>query len=265
MGIISLEQGLLISLIALIAGIDFWLEAFFLFRPIIVSTLVGFVLGDIKLGLMAGGLTELVFAGLTPVGGVQPPNPILAGVMVPVLAYITGGDPKLSIGLALPFSILMQYIIIFYYSSFSFFMGRVDKAAENCDTKEIAKTNILLTSIVAISYAVIVFLCVYLAQDTMRNLVSSMPGWLMHGFEVAGGILPAVGFGMLLKILLKKECLAYFIIGFILVSYGSFGNLLPVALIGVALALMSYFNPGNNNLQNSNTTKADGGDYSDGI
>lgn len=82
---ISLAQGIWISVFAIIAGIDFWLEGFYIFRPIIVCTVVGAILGNLKLGLVAGGLTELVFAGLTPVGGTQPPNPVMAGIMTVVL------------------------------------------------------------------------------------------------------------------------------------------------------------------------------------
>lgn len=86
---ISLVEGLLIMLIALVAGLDFWLEAFFIFRPIIVSTLTGLVLGDLVTGLAVGGIAELTFAGLTPAGGTQPPNPILSGVMAVVIAHTT--------------------------------------------------------------------------------------------------------------------------------------------------------------------------------
>ena len=86
---ITLIQGILLAVMATIVGIDFWLEGLFIFRPIIVCTLTGIILGDLQLGLLAGGLTELAFAGLTPAGGTQPPNPVLAGVMTTVIAYTT--------------------------------------------------------------------------------------------------------------------------------------------------------------------------------
>ncbi len=65
---ITLMQGLALASLAFIVGIDFWLEALFIFRPIIVCTLTGAILGDIRIGLITGGLTELAFAGLTPAG-----------------------------------------------------------------------------------------------------------------------------------------------------------------------------------------------------
>ena len=75
---ITLLQGILLTIMTIIVGLDFFLEAFFIFRPLIVSTLTGLILGDITLGLKVGALIELAFAGLTPAGGTQPPNPVFA-------------------------------------------------------------------------------------------------------------------------------------------------------------------------------------------
>ena len=179
---ITLMQGIGLALMAVVVGLDFWLEALFIFRPIIVSTLTGMILGDLQLGLVCGGITELAFAGLTPAGGTQPPNPVLAGVMSVVIAYITGQGAEASMALALPFSFLMQYVILFCYSTFSFFMKGADKAADEADIKGIYKTNIICTCIIAALYAVIVFLCAYAAQDGMKALVESLPAWLTHAF-----------------------------------------------------------------------------------
>ena len=239
---ISLFQGICLAVMAFIVGIDFWLEALFIFRPLIVSTLTGLILGDLRLGLLTGALTELAFAGLTPAGGTQPPNPVLAGVMTTVIAYTAKVDAKIAIGLALPFSFLMQYIILFYYSIFSLFMKKADKYAEDVEIKKFYFLNLVTTLIVGISYAVVVFVSSYVAQEAVQNLVNSMPEWLTHGFEVAGGILPAVGFGLLLRVMLQKQYVPYLIIGFVVASFLKFSNLLPVALLGTAFAIYEYFN-----------------------
>lgn len=49
---ITLLQGLSLAALVFVLGIDFWLEALFLFRPIIVCTLTGAILGDIRTGLI---------------------------------------------------------------------------------------------------------------------------------------------------------------------------------------------------------------------
>ena len=237
---ITLIQGIILAVIAIIAGFDFWLEGLYIFRPMIVCTLTGFALGDVTTGVIAGGLTELAFAGLTPAGGTQPPNPILAGVMTVVLAHTTGKSPAAAIGLALPFSFLMQYIILFYYSIFSVFMGKADKYAAEANVRSFARITILPMVIVALTYGVVVFLSSYVAQAPMRDLVAAMPAWLTHGFEIAGGILPAVGFGLLLKVMLKGKFFPYLLIGFLAASFIQFGNLLPVAVLGLAAALYKF-------------------------
>lgn len=237
---ITLMQGIGLAIMAIIVGIDFWLEALFIFRPIIVCTLTGLILGDVQLGLLCGGITELAFAGLTPAGGTQPPNPVLAGVMTVVLAYTTGTEAAGAMALALPFSFLMQYVILFCYSTFSFFMKGADKAAEEADTKKIYTTVATCTGIVALLYGAIVFLCSFVAQDAMKLLVESLPVWLTHAFEIAGGMLPAVGFAMLLKVMLKAEFIPYLLIGFVISCFLDYSNLLPIAVVGVALALFVY-------------------------
>ncbi|EHM39622.1 PTS galactosamine transporter subunit IIC [Hafnia alvei] len=239
---ITLMQGMGLAIMALIVGIDFWLEALYIFRPLIVCTLTGAILGDIQTGLITGALTELAFTGLTPIGGTQPPNPVLAGIMTTVIAHSTGVDAKTAIGLGLPFSFLMQYIILFYYSAFSFFMQKADRYAEEGDTRSLGRLNLLLTSIVAITYAAVTFFCAYVSQGAMQTLVQSMPAWLTHGFEVAGGVLPAVGFGLLLKVMMKTPFIPFFIVGFLFVTFIPVQNLLPVAVLGAAFAVYEYFN-----------------------
>lgn len=261
---ITLDQGVMLTIMSIIVGIDFWLESLYIFRPIIVCTLTGVILGDLQTGLLAGSLTELAFAGLTPAGGTQPPNPVLAGVMTVVIAYTTGVEPQAAIGLALPFSILMQYIILFYYSTFSLFMGKADAYAAAADTGAFWKLNLLMTAIVAVTYGIVVFLSAYVAQDAMQALVMAMPDWLKHGFEIAGGILPAVGFGMLLTVMLKIQYVPYLIIGFVAASFIQFANLLPVALLGTAIAIYEYYNARQWKQAKAENT-AQGSDYSEGI
>ena len=117
---------------------------------------------------------------------------------------------------------------------------RSDQAAAEADTAKIVKINMTCTAIVALLYGAVVFLCTFVAQDAMKAFVEILPAWLTHGFEVAGGILPAVGFAMLLKVMLKAEFVPYLLIGFVIACFLDFSNLLPIAVVGVAMALFVY-------------------------
>lgn len=238
---VTLIQGIMLTIMAIVVGLDFFLEAFFVFRPLIVSTLTGLILGDVVLGLECGAIIELAFAGLTPAGGTQPPNPVFAGLMGTVLAHTTGCTPQEALGLCLPFSFLGQYLILLYYSLFSFFMGKADDAAKAADTAAIGRINLTTMAIVSLSYGVLAFLCTYVAQDVMAAFVNMLPEVITHGLEVAGGILPAVGFAMLLRVMMKVEYTPYLIAGFLMATFIDMPNLLPVALLGTAFALFDFF------------------------
>jgi len=238
---ITLVQGLLIALWAMIAGLDCWLQVFFIFRPIIVCTITGLILGNLQLGVIAGGLTEFAFLGLTPAGGTQPPNTVLCGIMTVVIAATSKISPSTAVGLSLPFAMLMQYILLFFYSSFSLFLPKFDKYAQQGNAKAFKRLNYVPIIIVTLTFGIIAFLSAYAAQAPMKALVTSMPHWLTHGFELAGGMLPAVGFAMLLKVMLKGPYLAYLILGFVIASMIPFSNVLPVALVGTVLAMIEFY------------------------
>lgn len=238
---VTFIQGALIAIWAMISGLDAWLQAFFIFRPIIVCTITGLILGDLQLGVIAGGLTELAFAGLTPAGGTQPPNTVLTGIMTVVIAYSNKIAPATAIGLSLPFAMLMQYILLFYYSSFSLFLPRFDKYAAEGNAKAFKRLNYIPLTIVTLSFGIVAFLSAYAAQGPMHTLVTSMPHWLTHGFELAGGIMPAVGFAMLLKVMLKQQYFPYLLLGFVMASMIPFSNVLPVALVGAVFAMIEFY------------------------
>ena len=238
---VTLTQGILIAIWAMISGLDAWLQAFFIFRPIIVCTITGLILGDLQLGVIAGGLNELAFAGLTPAGGTQPPNTVLCGIMTVVIAATNNTNPTTAIGLSLPFAMLMQYILLFFYSSFSLFMSKFDQYAAEGNARDFKRLNFIPLTIVIVSFGVVAFLSAYAAQTPMHALVNSMPHWLTHGFELAGGILPAVGFAMLLKVMLKPKYMPYLVLGFVMASMIPFSNVLPVALVGGVFAAIEYF------------------------
>lgn len=266
---ITLVQGLLLGVFAIIAGLDSWLEVFFIFRPIISCTVTGIILGDLQLGLIAGGLAELTFAGLTPAGGTQPPNPAVCGIMTVVIAHSTGVTPSTSLGLSLPFAMLMQYILLMFYSLFSFFMPKLDQYAEEANTRKFGQISYITMTIVCATFFLVIFLSAYAAQSPMEALVSAMPQWLIHGFEIAGGILPAVGFAMLLKALLRMEYLPYLLMGFVIACFLNFNNVLPAAIVGVIFAMIEFYRDRKNKelKDQINELKANktGEDFSDGI
>ena len=75
----------------------------------------------------------------------------------------------------------------------------------------------------------------------MVSFVNSLPEFVTNGLNVAGGVLPAVGFAMLLRVMMKAKYIPYFIAGFLMATYCEMSNLLPVALLGTVFALIDYY------------------------
>ena len=113
--------------------------------------------------------------------------------------------------------------------------------AANADVKGLVKIHQLTLGLVMLTYGVTAFICSYAAQDLIAAAVAAAPEKLLHGLQIAGGLMPAVGFCMMLSIILKKEYVPFLIIGFVLSCFFDAPNALPYALIGLAFALFYYF------------------------
>lgn len=86
-------------------------------------------MGDLQTGLIVGGSYELMMIGAMPVGGAQPPNPVIGGIMATVFA-VQSGDVAAALPLAIPFALLGQYAVTLLFTVMSPLMGLCDKAAK---------------------------------------------------------------------------------------------------------------------------------------
>ncbi len=195
---ITLVQGLLIALLVFICAIDKHMETFMWFRPLVVAFFTGIILGDVRLGMQAGAVAELSYLGLLTVGGTVPPDPLFAGLMTTVLAYTTGCDVNTALGLAVPFALIGQWINTGTNTFYAGFLPKVDKCAAAGDEKGIAKVMYTGWILYAAMFALAAFLSTYALQSGISAFVAAFPAWLVHGFEVAGGLMPAVGLALLL-------------------------------------------------------------------
>lgn len=255
---ITLLQGLLLAGIIFVIAWDARWESFFVFHPIIICTITGIVLGNVNLGLEAAAIAELSYLGLSTVGGTVPPNALIAGLMTVVLAYKGGISAEAALGLSLPFALLMQWIQIACQSVFSGFNSKLEKAAAENNMKAYRFYVFLPEFILTVLYAIVAFLSTYALQNVLSNFVNSFPGFVSHGFEIAGGLLPGLGLALLLKVMLKKENVAYLIIGFLLMSILSLGNVLPVAMFAVALALIDFMRKKNGTAREEEENNGEG-------
>ena len=93
-------QIILVAIWCFIIAIDQFDFLESLYQPIVTGAVIGLILGDLQTGLIVGGTYQLMTIGNMPVGGAQPPNAVIGGVMATVFAITSGLDTSAAVGLA---------------------------------------------------------------------------------------------------------------------------------------------------------------------
>ena len=86
----SIIQIALVFVVTFIAAIDQFDFLESLYQPIVTGAVIGLILGDLNTGLLVGGTYQLMTIGNMPIGGAQPPNAVIGGIMAAILAIATG-------------------------------------------------------------------------------------------------------------------------------------------------------------------------------
>lgn len=90
----SIIQIALVFVVTFIAAIDQFDFLESLYQPIVTGAVIGLILGDLNTGLLVGGTYQLMTIGNMPIGGAQPPNAVIGGIMAAILAIATGLEPN---------------------------------------------------------------------------------------------------------------------------------------------------------------------------
>ena len=239
-----LYYALLLGILSGLGRIDSSVIQIYWHRPIVMGPLVGWLLGDLHTGLYAGALLELAWMGLVPLAGAQPPDPVVGGILGVTFAITTGQPPETAVAFALPFAVAAQAVKTLLYNLWIAFAHKADQYARNAETRKIEILHFSSLGFHFLAYGLMVFLPIYLGVPVAQELIGRVPQELMNGLSIAGRVMPAVGLAILLKTMLRKEYFGFLLIGFVLTVYFK----LPVmgaAVIGVAIALLQFYNSGN--------------------
>ena len=193
-------------------------------------------------------------------GGASIPNITSSGMITTALGAITGADPvtfAASIGVALA-ALFTQLDILARFSN-TVFQHIADKYVESGNTKGITLMNHLGIIPWGLSRGLPVFVLLLFGQGLVDTLMAIIPQWLMDGFKLAGGLLPVVGFAILLRYLPVQKKPQYVILGFVLAAYLGMTTL-GVALVGLVAALIVYQNASAPTATAAASTTVSGGD-----
>lgn len=219
---------ILITLIAMFGHSEDFFGTAQLNRPLVLGPLVGLVLGDLYQGIVIGATLELIFMGNIKIGAAIPPDVITGGVLGTAFAILSGQGPAVALALAVPISILAEMAV----SSLFIFRAGLNKRfatfAEDGDYIKLQRLHIISGLLKPLLMGLLVFLSLQLGAEAMKSLLEKIPAWVHEGLKVAGNMLPALGFALLMMVMFNKKVAPYFFLGFILASYLK----LPMIAIG---------------------------------
>lgn len=207
-------------------------------QPLVMSCLVGLILGDLHKGLVVGVALELIFLGVVNIGAAAPPDMVLGSVIATAFAILSHTTAQMALTIALPVAIFGQMIGIVLRMFMSTFSHMADTDINEGKFKKAQRYHIVWGPILyALMYFVPIFLSVYFGTGIVKSIVEVIPKWLTDGLNLASKILPAFGFALLMQTMLTKRTVVYLLIGFFITAYGKL-SVTGVAIFAVLIVLV---------------------------
>jgi mannose/fructose/N-acetylgalactosamine-specific phosphotransferase system component IIC len=214
---------------------------FGLYRPLVAGFIVGIIFGDPVKGAEIGAAINLLYIGFISAGGSIPADPSVAGWVGTALAMAGGLDAASAITLGTAVGLLGTIVFFTRMSVDAAFAHRADAFAEKGDIGGVSRANwvwpqIFLFIISFFPATIAVYLGANVVGDAITWLGANAP-WVLRGFQIAGGLLPAIGIAMNMRFIFRGSVMPYYFIGYILaVTAGSGINIVGSAIVGAALA-----------------------------
>ncbi len=208
-------------------------------RPLVAGLTVGLILGNVPAGVLAGVAVQAIFLGQITPGGAVPSDLNLASFIGIPLAIVAGGTPETAVALAIPFGALGVGLHNLTMTINAAFAHRADTFAAAGNAKAVRLTNISGTLVHFTERVSIVTLVCFFGATVAQAVISGLPTGVLHFLQVAGTLLPALGFAILLKqIVSAKWMLSLFVFGWVIIA--SLG-LTTTALVLLAIAIALLF------------------------
>lgn len=219
-------------------------------RPLVASFVVGIIMGNVPVAIELGLLLQLANLGsVTPGGAVGWDLSYATYIGVAGALAFHNGDMVTTTALMWAFSTVGGAIGVGMWNityALDLLVNRVSAAAaEAGDSKKVALANGVLGNLIGfacrfIPAMVILMTTAVIGSQSGINVTELIPGWLLNTITIFGGIMAALGMGILLSFLMKKAWhFCIFLIGYCLVAYLGLSSM-AVSVIGICAAVILY-------------------------
>jgi PTS system mannose-specific IIC component len=241
---ITLMQAVLITVFSVLSNLMFPLLGdiggyFGIGRPLIAGTIVGLILGDVKTGMMIGATLNAVYMNSQAVGNVMSSDVTMAGYTATALAMAGGSDTAMALALSIPIGIFGALLFTAQNAVCVFVCHWCDRYAAEGNTKKMWLYGIIIPAVIfnIIRFAT-TFPVIYYGAQYSAAIEAWMPEVVTNAMGVVGGILPAVGMALLLKVMVTKPShWCFFLFGFVAFAVLGIGSV-PLTILAIGLAVV---------------------------
>jgi fructoselysine/glucoselysine PTS system EIIC component len=258
-----MTQAIILALMTIVLALIEYLGGRNMFnRPIITGVFTGLVLGDLETGIIIGATIELAFIGLFAVGAAMPPEILTGGILATALAIVSGNGAETALLLAFPIASLVLILKNLYYALVSpLFLHKADAYAEEGNYRGVERMHLFAGFGFVLMFGLVVGISFYAGSEQISNLLAMIPEFVQTGLKVAAGILPALGFALLGRMLINKKVIPFFFLGFAAIVYLQI-PVIALAVFGALIALIMV-NIDNNGSGNKPSLAGQGGSIDD--
>ena len=207
-------------------------------QPLFSALLIGLIMGDVKQAVIIGAAVQILYIGLVAAGSNLPADDCLAGLIAIPIALKSGLSPELAVAIAVPVGVMGVFVDQLRKTINVIFVHMADKYAEEGNTRQITLCNVLYPTLLSFFMRFpIPFLANLYGADAVKSFMDTVPQWIIHGFSVAGGLLPALGFALTMFVIGRKELLPWFFIGYFMIRFSGM-PVIGAAIFGLCAVLL---------------------------
>lgn len=188
-------------------------------QPVFVGMMAGVIMGDPAVGLYIGGSMQLTVLGIGTFGGSSHIDANTGSIIAVAFSAALGMDPSQALAtIAVPAAAILTFADVLGRFCNTFFQHRIDAAIERADYAAIERNYLLGILPWGLSRALPCALALGFGQGVVMRMMEVLSGelaWLGDGLGVAGAVMPAVGFAILLRYLPVRENWHHLVLGFV--------------------------------------------------
>lgn len=218
-------------------------------RPLVASFIVGLIMGDVQTAIMIGIPLQIMYMGNVTPGGAVAWDLSYATYIGTAGALVFGKGLSSAeiIGLAVLFAGIGGLVgQIMWNISYALNLPLnvvAHKYAEAGETKKMFIPNLVLGQLIGFAcrfIPAIIVLSSITAASAQGDFASLIPSWVTTLLGVFGGMMAALGMGIIISFLLKKKYhFVIFLAGFILVTYFNLSTM-AVAILAIIASVLYY-------------------------